>query len=50
MAKTWSAASHTDGIVLNPSIVLDGVAIEKDGVYVHPDVIEACHQLGVSGY
>jgi leucyl aminopeptidase (aminopeptidase T) len=50
MAKAWSAAAHTDGIVLNPSIFLDGAAIEKDGVYVHPDVVEACRQLGKSGY
>jgi leucyl aminopeptidase (aminopeptidase T) len=50
MAKTWSAAAHTDGIVLNPTISLDGAAIEKDGVYVHPEVVKACRQLGVSGY
>lgn len=48
--KTWSAASHTDGIVLNPSIYLDGVAIEKDGAYVHPDLVQACRELGVPGY
>ncbi len=48
--KYWSAASHTDGIVLNPSIYLDGVAIEKEGVYVHPDLIRACQELGVPGY
>jgi leucyl aminopeptidase (aminopeptidase T) len=29
MGKTWSAASHTDGVVLAPTILLDGVAMEK---------------------
>ncbi len=48
--KFWSAASHTDGIVLNPSIYLDGVAIEQEGVYVHPDLVQACRELGVPGY
>jgi leucyl aminopeptidase (aminopeptidase T) len=24
MGKTWKAAAHTDGIVLNPTIILDG--------------------------
>lgn len=48
--KTWSAASHTDGIVLNPTIILDGVEIEREGVYVHPDLVKACQELGVSGY
>ena len=48
--KGWSAASHTDGIVMNPTIVLDDVTIEKDGVYVHPRIVEACRELGVAGY
>jgi leucyl aminopeptidase (aminopeptidase T) len=48
--KTWSAASHTDGIVLNPTIILDGVVVEKDGVYVHPKLVGACRELGVPGY
>ncbi len=48
--KTWAAASHTDGIVLNPTIMLDGAPLERDGVYVHPDVVAACKELGVPGY
>ncbi|MGI5835353.1 MAG: hypothetical protein ACOX87_02520 [Chloroflexota bacterium] len=48
--KTWAAASHTDGIVLNPTIILDGVEIEREGVYVHPDLVKACQELGVPGY
>ncbi len=49
-AKTWYAASHTDGIVLNPTIKLDDVVIEQNGVYVHPRIVEACRELGVPGY
>jgi leucyl aminopeptidase (aminopeptidase T) len=50
MGKTWKAAAHTDGIVLNPTIVFDGDTIEKDGRYVHPSLVEACQKLGVGGY
>jgi leucyl aminopeptidase (aminopeptidase T) len=50
MGKTWSSASHTDGVILNPTILLDGVAMEKDGVYQLPALIDACRELGVPGY
>ena len=50
MGKTWSAASHTDGVVLNPTIILDGVTMEKDGVYQLEPIIEACRELGAPGY
>ena len=50
MGKQWNAASHTDGIVLNPTILLDGKEFEVDGVYVDKDVQEICKQLGVKGY
>lgn len=48
--KTWTARSHTDGVVLSPTIVLDGQALEVEGRYVHPEVVEACRRLGVPGY
>lgn len=48
--KFWTAASHTDGVVLKPSIILDGIALEEDGKYVHPEVMELCKKLGVEGY
>jgi leucyl aminopeptidase (aminopeptidase T) len=48
--KTWTAAAHTDGVVMNPTIVLDGVDLEKDGVYQIESVREACRELGVPGY
>ncbi|MGA9350236.1 MAG: hypothetical protein WBW48_15745 [Anaerolineae bacterium] len=47
---TWDAGGHTDGIVLNPTIYLDGQAMEEEGRYVHPGVVAACRELGVSGY
>ena len=50
MGKTWSAASHTDGVILNPTILLDGAAMEKEGVYQMPQLIEACRELGAPGY
>jgi len=50
MGKTWSSASHTDGIVLNPTIVLDGKVIEEEGVYVNKEIREYCKRLGVYGY
>ena len=48
--KTWSAAAHTDGIVMNPTIVLDGVEMEKDGTYQLETLKKACRELGVPGY
>jgi len=50
MGKCWSAASHTDGVVLNPTIILDGKVLEENGRYVHPRIVEICHEMGVPGY
>ena len=46
----WNAASHTDGIVLAPTILFDGKVFEKDGVYVDETAREFCRKLGVAGY
>lgn len=46
----WDAGGHTDGIVLNPSIYLDGEAMEEEGRYVRPEVVAACRELGIEGY
>ena len=46
----WDSGGHTDGVVLNPSIYLDGVPLEEEGRYTHPDVVAACRELGVPGY
>ena len=46
----WKAASHTDGVVLRPTIILDGRTIEEDGVYVDPTACLLAKELGVQGY
>lgn len=46
----WNAASHTDGILLKPTIILDGDVLEDDGVYQDPTVRALCAELGVAGY
>jgi leucyl aminopeptidase (aminopeptidase T) len=34
-----AVAGHTDAIMLNPTVTLDGVIIEKDGVFQHPELL-----------
>lgn len=46
----WAAASHTDGVLLKPSIELDGEMLEQDGVYQDPTARAICAELGVAGY
>ena len=50
MGKCWDAPCHTDGILLKPTIILDDVVIEQDGVYVDPVAREICRKMGVAGY
>lgn len=50
MGKFWTAASHTDGVVSKPSILLDGKPFESNGRYVHPEIADFCKKLGVQGY
>jgi leucyl aminopeptidase (aminopeptidase T) len=44
------AASHTDCIVLRPTVLLDGIAIEQDGKYVNPSLAHLCKEMKVPGY
>ncbi len=46
----WGAASHTDGVVLYPSMFLDDEPLEEDGVYVDPTARKICKELGINGY
>lgn len=46
----WNASSHTDGIVLNPTIILDGQVFEDNGIYLYPEARKFCKKLGISGY
>jgi leucyl aminopeptidase (aminopeptidase T) len=48
--EPWVAAAHTDGSIRDPSIYLDGEAVEIDGRYVHPELVRICRELGVAGY
>lgn len=46
----WAAAAHTDASMNLPSIYLDGELLEKDGKYVHPDIVKICREMGIEGY
>lgn len=48
--EPWVAAGHTDGSLLNPTIYTDGEAIEVDGRYVHPSLVQICRRLRIPGY
>lgn len=50
MGACWDAASHTDGVVSKPTIILDGVVLEEDGIYKEEKSREYCKALGVAGY
>jgi 2,5-dihydroxypyridine 5,6-dioxygenase len=45
LGKAGHARSHTDGIILNPTVWLDDSLIEEDGVYVHEDLKEMASEL-----
>ncbi len=49
-AARQGAPSHADGIVLHPTVWLDGVPIEEDGIYVHPDLERLARELQAVGY
>ena len=42
MGACWDAASHTDGIVSKPTILLDGYKLEENGIYVDPEARKFC--------
>ena len=46
----WDAVSHTDGILLRPSIYLNGSPLEENGVYTDPTARKLCAELGIEGY
>lgn len=50
MGECWNAASHTDGTILKPTIILDGKVFEENGKYMLPKAQELCRKLGVTGY
>jgi leucyl aminopeptidase (aminopeptidase T) len=44
------APTHSDGIVLHPSVWADNVMLQGEGEYVHPELVAICRKLGVPGY
>lgn len=50
MGEFWNAASHTDGVISKPTIILDGQTFEENGKYLDKKSIEYCKKLGVKGY
>ena len=44
------APTHTDGIVLNPSVWADDKQLEIEGKYIHPELVSICKKLNVFGY
>jgi leucyl aminopeptidase (aminopeptidase T) len=43
----WDAASHDDGIILKATISLDGEAVQKDGKFVHPELVKIIKDWGI---
>lgn len=39
--------AHTDGVILNPSVYVDGVAVEENGIFVHPRLKKLAEELGM---
>ena len=44
------AATHTDCIVLSPTVSLDGIEILNNGIFSHPKLYDLCKKLKVRGY
>ena len=43
----WRATSHDDGIILKASIYLDGEPVQKEGKFVHPELLPIIKEMGV---
>lgn len=48
--KGIKAVGHEDGIVTQPTFILNGQTIEQDGRYAHPDLVALCRELAMPGY
>ncbi len=49
-ATEYGSPTHTDSVMLNPSVWLDDLQIEQEGRYVHPELVAFCREMGASGY
>lgn len=43
--KLGLASSHTDGICLNPTVIIDGETIMQDGEYTHPTLTKLAEKI-----
>jgi leucyl aminopeptidase (aminopeptidase T) len=43
----WDAASHDDGIILKASIWIDDEPVQKDGKFVHPELVQIIKEWGI---
>lgn len=48
--KGISAVGHVDGIIVKPTIILDGNVIQQDGMYTDPELVRLCRDVGLPGY
>jgi len=48
--KGRHAPSHADGVCMNPSVWLDDLQIEKEGKWIHPDLVRLCKEMKIPGY
>lgn len=46
----WDAPSHTDGVTLATTLIVNGTVVQRDGVWIEPRMRELCKELGVAGY
>jgi leucyl aminopeptidase (aminopeptidase T) len=49
-ATPLGSPTHTDGVVLDPSVWLDELQIEAAGRYILPELVELCRAMGAPGY
>ena len=49
-AADCGSPAHTDGVILSPSVWLDGIQIEDAGRYVPPELVALCQAVGAAGY
>lgn len=49
-SATRVAAGDFNGVTMRPSVWLDEVEIEREGTYVHPDLVAICRQMRIPGY
>jgi len=46
----YLAPSHGDLVLLDPSLWLDGLQLEREGKLIHPDLARICSEMGMREY